>query len=182
MSYNCNCGPTLVQTITPCNTCSAPTCPAPVGCDPCSILNVTSTPMVQCNPVDFCTAGCEETVSDACVVHKGAPLSMLNVIDGESLNSALVKIDALLRELANLTVDMPTYNYKLVCLTNPFSDVRVDTVFKNGVSQLGAPQIFANAASVLAYLQTMDAAWLWESPNLFHIHSTDDWELEMSCP
>ena len=182
MSHICNCNTAPIWVSSPCHRCAqSPPCATPFTCDPCVIVG-SETPMSQCTEVDLCSEGCLETINDTCVIHKGSPLATIEAIQGDSLASILAKINNILRILANNEASVPTYNYRLTCLTNPVNGVTINSVLKNAAQQLGSPQVFSNAASALAYLQTVDPAWSFTAPNLFHINSVDTWLLAMACP
>ncbi len=136
--------------------------------------------MTQCVPVVSCTDGCAETLSTSCVIYKGARLSTLDVSDGDSLGSILLKLDSLIRDLA-LGNPINTYNYHLTCLTNPANPVRVVSVKKNGLEQMMAPVTYANALTAVAFLQTLDPLWSFTAPYLFSTTGADAWELTLGC-
>lgn len=176
---NCNTAPQWVSN--PCWKCaSSPPCPVPFSCDPCQTVG-SATPMAQCDDVDLCTQGCLETIRDSCVTHYLATLPTIEALHGDTLSSILLKIDTILRKLALAEGTIPTYNYRVTCMTNVLNSVNLNLVLKNNASQLGSPQSFGNAASVLAFLQTLDPAWSFTAPNIFHINSADTWLLSMTC-
>lgn len=180
--HQCNCNTAPQWVSNPCWKCaSSPPCSVPFSCDPCQTVG-SSTPMTQCGDVDMCGEGCVETIRDTCVTHIGSLLPTIEAIPGDSLASVLLKINNILRVLANADANVPTYNYRLVCLTSALNGVTINTVTKNAAVQLMAPQTFGNAASALAYLQTLDANWSFTAPNLFHINSEDEWVVTMACP
>ena len=136
--------------------------------------------MVQCAPVASCNDGCEDTLPANCLIYKGADLSTLDVTDGETLATALTKINAIIRDLI-LGEPLATFNYRLRCLTSVSNPVRLISIKKNGLQQLIAPVTYPNAATATAYLQTMDPLWTFTAPNLFSTAGPDEWEIQMAC-
>jgi len=135
-----------------------------------------------CDPVVVCTDGCEETIGCACVIYKGPHLPVIDAMEGDTLCDILTRINDLFKSLIMIETDIPTYNYRARCLNSDSQQLTVVSLKKNGVEQVLATVLYPNGASALAWLQTVDAGWLYTSPNNFSIQSADTWALVISCP
>lgn len=138
--------------------------------------------MSICTEVDRCATGCEETLSCECVIYRGPTIGPLGVQDGDTLCSVLVKLGNVLKDIIMAEPDVPTYVLPVRCLTSELLPVSISLLTKNGVSQISGSVLYPNAASALAFLQTVDPAWQFTAPNEFSIHSADTWVLAMGCP
>jgi hypothetical protein len=185
---HCSCHQTTCTTCNPVYTspsctpvpCATPTCTTP-SCVPCGTVSV-ATPMHICVDVDRCTEGCEETISCGCVLYRGPTLGTLGILDGDPLCLVLQNLDTVLHDLIMSTANIATYNFPVRCLASPFLSVTITALTKDGVSQISSSVMYPNAASALAFLQTVDAAWTFTAPNIFSIHSGSVWTLNMGCP
>lgn len=175
----CNCGHVTVPSPTPCSRCNT-VCSVP-ECNPCPPIPA-ATPMVQCEAPEYCSEGCVETLKCDCVVYNGLPLTTIGIAQGDSLCRALSNINAILAQLVMGVTTVPNYVYEVRCLANQNNPISLVTLTKNGVSQIVGPTQYSNAASALAFLQTVDPAWTFTAPNKFSIHSAHTWVLGMSCP
>lgn len=161
----------------PCHPCYST--PAPiVVCDPCS--TPVQTPMTVCERVDLCSEGCEETLGCGCVIFKGAPLTAIDVSEGDTLCAVLTNLDSIIRELILGSTTLPTYTHR-GCAANQLSPITLSVCKKNGISQIVSPVVYANGPSLLAFLLSVDSGWGLTAPNKFSIHSTDDWEISTTC-
>lgn len=173
-----------------CNTCNpchvTPTqAPCPVcapSCNPCENI-ASATPMTNCAPVVSCNEGCETTLTCECVIYTGDHLGTIGLFSGETVCAALVKINTLLAQLIMVqNASMPTYSYTVRCLNSSTNPVSLVVFSKNGVSQIGAAVQYPNPAALLAFLVTIDPAWVFTGPNVFTIHSPHTWVLGITCP
>lgn len=179
MSCNYCHKPVVTKSYQSCDPCDKPCNPVHL-CDPCAKI-AALTPMAQCEDVNYCTEGCEETANCSCVIYKGNPLSTLNVVDTDDLCSILTKIDQLFRAILINTANIPKYYYQVSCLTMPSQQVIINSVKKNGVQQISSPTLYPNAISALTYLHTLDPLFTFTSPNTFSTTGTDNWELNITC-
>lgn len=192
MSCNCQsitcstCNPCVNVTCAPTTTCATnttcvpTTCTTPV-CTPCGTVSV-ATPMSICTDIAPCSEGCEDTITCDCVIYRGATLGTLGILDGDTICAAFRSLDAVLKDIIMATPDIPTYILPVRCLTSEFLPISINTLTKDGVSQISGSVQYPNAASALSFLQTTDAAWTFTAPNVFSIHSANVWVLSMGCP
>lgn len=160
--------------------CATVSCSTPV-CDPCGSVSV-ATPMSICTNVNPCSGGCEDALSCECVIYRGPSLGTIAIQDGDPVCLALQNLNTVLHDIIMATPSIPTYTLPVRCLTSEFLPVSITTLTKNGVSQISTSVQYPNAASALAFLQTIDANWTFVAPNVFSIHSADIWTLAMLCP
>lgn len=182
MSCSCNrtacpvCYPVL-----PCTPCVTPTSCTTPTCTPCGTFTV-STPLSICVDVVPCSEGCEDTISCECVIYKGDPLGALGIVEGDTLCLALSNLNGLLHDLIMIATDIPNFSFPVRCMASDMLPISLNVLTRNGISQISGPVQYPNAQSALAFLQTVDAAWLFESPNIFNIRSSAVWTLDMGCP
>lgn len=153
------------------------------GCNPCEEVEnpcYTNEEVVSefapCYTDSVCIEGCEDSYNAKCVVIK-VDLPHLGVFIGDTLESALLKMDTLLQELLpqlNQLIPAPVYNYHYK--TECYSSV---TVKRNGIT-LSSEDDYADKDLMLAALQSIDPLWEWEN-NTFKISSIHDWEITSSC-
>jgi hypothetical protein len=53
-----------------------------------------------CPPINNCV-GCVETFDAKCIIYKGTSLPNLDILNGDSLESILIKLEALMPNLIN---------------------------------------------------------------------------------
>ena len=170
--------PTVVSSCHACNTCSSSGTTS--GCDPCP--SIVSTPLVLCSPTPgYCTEGCADSLATNCVIYRGPHLGALNLLDGDSVTQALANLNSTLTALIGGSTTVPNFIYRNRCALTEETDVTLITLTKNGVSQLTSSVQFNNGQGVLAYLQTIDPAWVFTAPNIFSIQSPDIWTMSMGC-
>jgi hypothetical protein len=95
---------------------------------------------------------------------------------------ALANINAILTTLIGGATDVKNFMYTVRCAATAETDVSISSLTKNGVSQISSSVQFANGMSALAYLQTIDPAWVFTAPNVYSIQSPDVWTMTMGCP
>lgn len=144
--------------------------------NPCYSTQETVSEFAPCYTDNICIEGCEDSYNAKCVIVK-VDLPHLGVFSGATLESALTKLDDLLKDLlpqVNNLIPSPVYNYHFQ--TTCFTGV---TVKRNGVTILSA-QDYVDQGSMLAGLQAVDPLWEWEN-NIFKISSIHDWEITVTC-